>query len=55
MALGVLGLLAAIVQHIRILKDSRDRIAYSAIRAIAIPVATMLILIGIFGLPAILW
>ncbi len=55
-AVGVLGLLAAIVQHARVLKRlSRPDFAYNAMRPIAMAVATLLILIGMFGLVAILW
>src|SRR5689334_9709779 len=53
---GILGLLAAIVQHSRVLKRlSRPDFAYNAMRPIAMTVAAMLILIGMFGLTAILW
>jgi putative membrane protein len=53
---GVLGLLAAIVQHARILKRlSRPDFAYNAMRPIAMTVAITLMLIGVFGLIAILW
>jgi inner membrane protein YidH len=53
---GILGLLAAIVQHARILvRLSRPDFAYDAMRPIAMTVAVMLILIGVFGLVAILW
>jgi putative membrane protein len=53
---GVLGLLAAIVQHARILKRlSRPDFAYNAMRPIAMTVAIMLVLIGLFGLITILW
>ena len=53
---GILGLLAAIVQHARILKRlSRPEFAYIAMRPIAMTVSVMLILIGVFGLIAILW
>ena len=53
---GVFGLLAAIVQHVRILNRlSRPDFAYNAMRPIAMTVAIMLILIGVFGLVAILW
>ena len=55
-ALGILGLLAAIVQHARVLKRlSQPDFAYNAMRPIAMTVATMLILIGVFGLITILW
>ena len=53
---GILGLLAAIVQHARILKRlSRPDFAYNAMRPIAMTVAAVLMLIGVFGLTAILW
>lgn len=53
---GIFGLLAAIVQHARILKRlTRPDFAYNAMRPIAMTVAAMLILIGVFGLVAILW
>ena len=53
---GILGLLAAIVQHARILKRlSRPNFAYNAMRPIAMTVAALLMLIGVFGLIAILW
>jgi putative membrane protein len=53
---GVLGLIAAIVQHTRILNRlSRSNFAYDAMRPIATTVASLLILIGVFGLVAILW
>ena len=53
---GIVGLLAAIVQHVRIMKrSSRPDFAYNAMRPIAMTVAAMLMLIGVFGLIAILW
>jgi putative membrane protein len=53
---GIFGLLAAIVQHARILKRlSHPDFAYNAMRPIAMTVAAMIILIGAFGLFAILW
>jgi putative membrane protein len=53
---GIFGLLAAIVQHTRILRRlSRSDFAYDAMRPIAMTVASLLILIGVFGLVAILW
>jgi putative membrane protein len=53
---GILGLLAAIVQHARILKRlSRPDFAYNAMRPIAMTVAVLLMLIGLFGLIVILW
>jgi len=54
--IGILGLLAAIIQHARILKRlSRPDFAYNAMRPIAMTVAALLMLIGVFGLIAILW
>lgn len=53
---GILGLLAAIVQHARVLKRlSRPDFAYDAMRPIAMTTAVLLMLIGLFGLFAILW
>ncbi|HXT80367.1 MAG TPA: DUF202 domain-containing protein [Acetobacteraceae bacterium] len=53
---GILGLLAAIVQHARVLKRlSRPDFAYDAMRPVAMTVAVLLMLIGVFGLIAILW
>jgi putative membrane protein len=53
---GILGLLAAIVQHTHILKRlSRPDFAYNAMRPIAMTVAVLLMLIGLFGLIVILW
>jgi putative membrane protein len=53
---GILGLLAAIVQHARILRRlSRPDFAYNAMRPIAMTVAALLMLIGLFGLIAIVW
>jgi putative membrane protein len=53
---GILGLLAAIVQHARVLKRlSQPDFAYNAMRPIAMTVAALLMLIGVFGLIAILW
>src|SRR5271167_3474335 len=47
---GILGLLAAIVQHARVLKRlSRPDFAYNAMRPIAMTVAVLLMLIGLFG------
>jgi hypothetical protein len=49
---GILGLLAAIVQHARVLKRlSRPELAYIAMR----PIAALLMLMGVFGLITILW
>jgi putative membrane protein len=54
--LGILGLMAAIVQHARILNRlSHPAFAYDAMRPIAMTVACLLILIGVFGLVAVLW
>jgi putative membrane protein len=53
---GIFGLLAAIVQHARILKRlSQPDFAYNAMRPIAMTVAALIMLIGAFGLVAILW
>ena len=53
---GILGLLAAIVQYVRVLKRlSQPDFVYSAMRPIAMTVAALLMLIGVFGLIAILW
>ena len=53
---GILGLLAAIVQHARVLQRlSQPDFAYDAMRPIAMTVAALLMLIGVFGLIAILW
>jgi putative membrane protein len=53
---GIFGLLAAIVQHARVLKRlSQPDFAYNAMRPIAMTVAVVLMLIGVFGLFAILW
>jgi putative membrane protein len=53
---GILGLLAAVIQHVRILNRlTQPDFAYGAMRPIALTVAVMLLLIGIFGLVAILW
>jgi putative membrane protein len=55
-AVGIFGLLAAVVQHARVLKRlSQPDFAYNAMRPIAMTVAVMLMLIGLFGLVAILW
>jgi len=53
---GILGLLAAIVQHARILNRlSHPNFAYNAMRPIAMTAAALLMLIGVFGLVTILW
>jgi uncharacterized membrane protein YidH (DUF202 family) len=53
--LGMLALVAAVVQHTRILQrlEAPDY-AYNAMRPIAVTVAIMLLLIGAFGLVGIL-
>ena len=44
------------VQNARVLKQlSRPEFAYHAMRPVAMSVAALLILIGVFGLTAILW
>jgi hypothetical protein len=49
---GILGLLAAIVQHARVLtRLSQPELAYIAMR----PIAALLMLMGVFGLITILW
>ena len=54
--LGILGLLAAIVQNSRVRRRlSQPEFAYDAMRPIAMTVAALLVLIGVFGLVAILW
>jgi len=53
--LGLLSLLAACVQHLRILKRLDDsNFAYNAMRPIALSVAVLLLLIGVFCLVAVL-
>jgi putative membrane protein len=53
--LGMIGLLAAVVQHVRILNRlARPDFAYTAMRPVAVTVAAALIAIGIFGFIAIL-
>jgi putative membrane protein len=53
---GIFGLLAAIVQHARILKRlAQPEFVYDSMRPIAMTVAGLLMLIGVFGLVAILW
>jgi hypothetical protein len=48
--------MAAIVQHARVLKRlSQPDFAYNAMRPIAMTAAVLLMLIGVFGLFAILW
>ena len=54
-ALGMLGLLAAVIQHVRILNRlAQPEFAYSAMRPVTIAVAIILLLIGAFGFIAIL-
>jgi hypothetical protein len=54
-ALGVLGALAATVQHIRILKRlAHPDFPYNAMRLISVIVATLLLLVGAFGFLAII-
>src|ERR1700709_845003 len=54
MVVGLFGLLAAVVQHVRILNRlSQPYFADSAMRPIAVAVACMLLLIGVFGLVAV--
>jgi putative membrane protein len=53
-ALGVLGLSAATVQHLRILKRlAQPDFAYAAMRPVSVMVALLLLLIGAFGFLAI--
>jgi putative membrane protein len=53
--LGMLALIAAVLQHTRILQRlEAPNYAYSAIRLIAVTVAVMLLMIGAFGLIGIL-
>lgn len=53
--LGTLALVAAVIQHTRILRqlEAQDY-AYNAMRPIAVTVAIMLLMIGAFGLVGIL-
>jgi putative membrane protein len=54
--LGMIGLLGAVVQHVRIMKRlSQPDFAYDAMRPLAISVAIMLLLIGSFGFIVILF
>ena len=53
---GILGLLAAVVQHFRIMKRlNRPDFAYDAMRPVTMTAAILLLLIGVFGLATILW
>jgi hypothetical protein len=53
--LGMLALIAAVIQHIRILRQlEAPDYAYNAMRPIAVTVAIMLLMIGAFGLVGIL-
>lgn len=54
MVLGLVGLLAAVIQHIRVLEQLNNRdFTYAATRPIGLAVAIVLLLIGIFGLVAV--
>jgi putative membrane protein len=54
-ALGVLGLLAAVVQHWRILKRiENEQYAYRQPRALPLIVASLLLVIGVFAFVSIL-
>ena len=54
MVLGLVGLLAAVIQHIRVLEQLNKRdFTYAATRPIGLAVAIVLLLIGIFGLVAV--
>jgi putative membrane protein len=54
--LGILSVLAAVVQHIRIMNRlAQPNFAYSAMRPVAVTVAIALLLIGVFGSVAILF
>ena len=53
---GIFGLLSAIVQHARIMaRLNRPDFTYEAMRPITMTAAVLLMLIGVFGLFAILW
>jgi putative membrane protein len=53
--LGMLGLLAAVVQHVRILNRlAQPQFAYNAMRPVALAVSIILLLIGAFGFVAVL-
>jgi putative membrane protein len=53
--LGMLALIAAVIQHTRILRQlEAPDYAYNAMRPIAVTVAIMLLMIGAFGLVGIL-
>jgi putative membrane protein len=53
--LGVLGLLAAVIQHWRILQHIKlDNFQYTGFRPLVMIVAIILLLIGVFALVAIL-
>jgi putative membrane protein len=53
---GIFGLLSAIVQHTRIMaRLNRPDFTYEAMRPITMTAAVLLMLIGVFGLLAILW
>lgn len=54
MVLGMVGLLAAVIQHVRVLERIRNRnFSYDPMRPIGLIVAIMLLLIGTFGLVAL--
>lgn len=54
MVLGLVGLLAAVIQHVRILERVKNRdFTYAAMRPIGPTVAIILLLIGAFGLVAL--
>jgi len=51
----MLGLLAAVVQHVRILNRlAQPQFAYNAMRPVALAVSIILLLIGAFGFVAVL-
>jgi putative membrane protein len=53
--LGMLALIAAVIQHTRILQRLEDAdYAYDAMRPITVTVAIVLLMIGVFGLVGIL-
>jgi hypothetical protein len=55
LALGMLAQIAAVIQHTRILwRLEAPDYAYSTMRPIAVTVAIMLLMIGLFGLVGIL-
>ena len=55
-AVGILGLIAASIQHVRIMKRlSQPNFAYTAMRPVTMIVAALLVLIGVFGFVAVIW